>query len=248
MQSEHTNELSAALAKAQRDMKAATFNRINPHYKNRYADLASVIDAIREPLAANGLAYTQTGEIREGGFVLVTTLHHSSGQWVASEYPLPIGAKPQELGSALTYARRYSLCAIACIAADDDDDAEQAEKVGHKASTPQARINPHVTRPEDLSDAVVEYNEHGEPIDNIPLGDKRIETMTKARARPDFASAQMEMRKAQTPKELETWGRNNANRVASYPTEWQEILRNMYAEQMQEIRAKSEPENVLQAG
>lgn len=54
MQSETTNELSAALAKAQRDMKAAAFNRINPHFKNRYADLTAVLDAIREPLATNG--------------------------------------------------------------------------------------------------------------------------------------------------------------------------------------------------
>src|SRR5690349_8719611 len=100
-------------------MTSATFNRINPHFKNRYADLAAVLDAIRKPLVDNGLSVTQTTEIRENGFVLVTTLRHASGQWIASEYPLPLGAKPQELGSALTYARRYSLSAIACIAADD---------------------------------------------------------------------------------------------------------------------------------
>lgn len=125
------------------------------------------------------------------------------------------------------------------------DEMDQAAVV--TADEPK-RENPHVTRPSDLSDAVVEYNEHGEPIDNIPIGDERIEPLTKAKARPDFAAAQMEMRQAQTPKQLETWGKNNANRVASYPPDWQEILRNMYAEQMQEIRAKAEPDNALAGG
>lgn len=142
MQSQETNDLSAALAKAQAGMKAATFNKTNPHFKNKYADLAAVLEAIRKPLAENGLSVTQTTEIREGGFVLMTTLRHASGQWVASEYPLPTAAKPQELGSALTYARRYSLSAIACIAADDDDDAEGARVSGQTSSAPSAKPNP----------------------------------------------------------------------------------------------------------
>lgn len=142
MQSENTAELSAALAKAQADMKAATMDRTNPHYKSKYATLASVLCAIREPLTKNGLAVTQTTEMRDGAFVLVTTLRHSTGQWVGSEYPLPVGAKPQELGSALTYARRYSLSAIVCIAADEDDDAEGAQSSGQSASAPKAKGSP----------------------------------------------------------------------------------------------------------
>ena len=148
MQSEQTADLSAALAKAQATMKAAAFDKTNPHFKNKYASLAAVIDAIRTPLADNGLSYTQTTEIREGGFVLVTTLRHATGQWVASEYPLPSAAKPQELGSALTYARRYSLSAIACIAADEDDDAEGARTSGQTTSTPKAKTSP--IKPEAL--------------------------------------------------------------------------------------------------
>jgi len=136
MQTENTNELAAALAKAQGAMEAAKFDRQNPHFKSKYASLAAVVDAIRKPLADNALSYTQTTEIREGGFVLVTTLRHASGQWVASEYPLPLGAKPQELGSALSYARRYSLSALACIAADEDDDAEGARQNGQTNSAP----------------------------------------------------------------------------------------------------------------
>jgi hypothetical protein len=139
MQTENTNELAAALAKAQGAMQAAKFDKTNPHFKSKYASLAAVVDAIRKPLSDNALSYTQTTEIRDGGFVLVTTLRHASGQWIASEYPLPTGLKPQELGSALSYARRYSLSALACIAADEDDDAEGARQNGHTNSAPAAK-------------------------------------------------------------------------------------------------------------
>jgi hypothetical protein len=53
---------------------------------------------------------------------------HTSGQWIASEHPLPLSGRPQEIGSALTYARRYSLSALIGIAADEDDDANAAQK------------------------------------------------------------------------------------------------------------------------
>lgn len=121
------------------------------------------------------------------------------------------------------------------------DEMEQA------TVAPSAYANPHVTRPSDIVPEV-EYDEHGEPVDNIPRGDERIEQMTKAKARPDFAAAQHELRLTKTPKELETWGKNNANRIESYPADWQEILRGIYAEHMADLRKISEPDNVLMAG
>lgn len=127
MQSEHIDKLTEAMAKAQATMENATLNKVNPHFKSKYADLAAIFDAVRKPLASQGLIVTQTTELREGGFVLVTTLAHSSGQFIKSEYPLPVAGKPQEVGSALTYARRYSLSAITGIAADEDDDANAAQ-------------------------------------------------------------------------------------------------------------------------
>ena len=127
--SEQISELAAALAAAQGAMKNAVMNRTNPHFKSRYADLAAIWDAARQPLSANGLAVVQT--IGDG--VLHTRLLHTSGQWIASEHPLPMAGRPQEIGSALTYARRYSLSALIGIAADEDDDANAAEKV-HRAN------------------------------------------------------------------------------------------------------------------
>lgn len=98
------------------------------------------------------------------------------------------------------------------------------------------RENPHVTRPTDIVPDV-EYDQHGQPIDNIPLGDERIEQLPKAKARADYAAAQHEMRLTKTPRELEKWGAANANRIASYPSDWQAILRGTYAEHMADLRA-----------
>ena len=140
MQSENVDLISAALVKAQGVMKAATYNKVNPHFKNKYADLAAVIDAIRKPMAENGLGFTQTMYATDTALFLTTTLRHTSGQWISSEYPLPMGATPQQLGSALTYARRYSLSSIACIAADEDDDAE-ATRTDGLSTVPSPKIS-----------------------------------------------------------------------------------------------------------
>jgi hypothetical protein len=123
--SENINELAAALAKAQGAMKPAQFNKINPHFKSRFADLNSCMDACKQPLADNGLCVMQLPEQVEGKDILVTMLAHSSGQWITSEYPL-LAARmdSQGFGSAMTYAKRYSLCALLGIVADEDDDGE----------------------------------------------------------------------------------------------------------------------------
>ncbi len=143
MNSEQTNELAAALAKAQGAMENAKLNKANPYFKSKYADLASVIDAIKKPLADNGLGYTQVTVIygkpdKQETFVLVTTLMHSSGQWTTSEYPLPfLPDKPQAMGSAITYARRYALAALCGIAAEEDDDANAAQAASGTKKPPK---------------------------------------------------------------------------------------------------------------
>jgi hypothetical protein len=130
--SEQTDQLAAALALAQGEMKNATLNKSNPHFKSRYADLAAVRDASVPALAKHGLALTQTTEFDDAGrFILVTRLAHKSGQWERSVYPLPLCVdKPQAMGSALTYARRYAWAAMVGISADEDDDANEAQDEG----------------------------------------------------------------------------------------------------------------------
>jgi hypothetical protein len=101
------------------------------------------------------------------------------------------------------------------------------------------RENPHVTRPSDLSDAKIEVDPAtGEIIDNIPLGDPSVETLSKKNARADYEAALKEMESAATPKQLETWGQRNKDRVQSYPSDWAEILRMRFAEHRDYLRGK----------
>lgn len=120
--SETINEIAAALAKAQGEMENATKNAQNPHFKNNYADLAGVLNAVRPVLSKHGVAIWQATSIEGNVMVLHTRLIHSSGQWLESIHPVcALPAKPQEIGSCETYARRYSLAAICGIAQEDDD-------------------------------------------------------------------------------------------------------------------------------
>ena len=130
MQSESIAALAAALSKAQADITGALKDSSNPFFKSKYADLASCWDACRKQLAANGLAVIQTTNTTDAGVVLVTTLAHSSGEWIRGV--LPVVTKdngPQAQGSGITYARRYALAAIVGLA-QIDDDAEAAQARG----------------------------------------------------------------------------------------------------------------------
>lgn len=120
--------IAAALAKAQKAIKKTVKEALNPHFNSRYADLATIHDACREPLADNELAVVQSPSA-EGNLVRMTTLLvHSSGEWIESD-PLQVQARdaaPQSVGGCLTYLRRYQLAAIVGVAPEDDD-AEGAE-------------------------------------------------------------------------------------------------------------------------
>lgn len=122
--SESIAALAAALAKAQGAMKGAVKDSANPFFKSKYADLASVVEAIRAAFSANGLSYIQTVEPSDKDEVVVeTTLLHASGEWIScGMLALPVSkADAQGYGSALTYARRYSLSAAVGVAPEDDD-------------------------------------------------------------------------------------------------------------------------------
>ena len=124
--SELINELASALCNAQSQMGGAVKDSANPFFKSSYADLTSVIKAIKQPFADNGLSYTQFPVSNENGVGVSTRLMHISGQWLEMEYTLPTVKKdPQASGSAITYARRYALQSIAGIPTADDD-AESA--------------------------------------------------------------------------------------------------------------------------
>ena len=128
--SESIKELAAALAKAQGAMKGALKDSANPFFKSKYADLASVVEAIRASFSANGLSYIQTVEPSDKDEVRVeTTLLHASGEWISCGIlSLPVSKiDAQGYGSALTYARRYSLSAAVGVAPEDGNAASLAK-------------------------------------------------------------------------------------------------------------------------
>lgn len=162
--SDPSNELAAALAKAQGDFGPLVKGRENPHFKSRYADLAAVLDVIRAPLAEHALCYVQGEVLDDAGrpVRLVTRLMHASGQWVETDYPISVtdsrgGSAAQAVGSALTYARRYSLQALLGLAAEDDD-GEAAHGRGRdrreESAPPREEVHPLVARARRLAAAL----------------------------------------------------------------------------------------------
>jgi len=122
--SEIIGNLAKALCKAQNELGGAVKNSSNPFFKSSYSSLTDVVKAIKQPFADNGLSYSQFPITSDGGggIGVVTILMHNSGEWLESEFYLPLAKKdPQGGGSAITYARRYALQAMAGIPTVDDD-------------------------------------------------------------------------------------------------------------------------------
>lgn len=117
----HTT-IYAALAAAQRDMGPVLKENMNPAFKSRYADLSNVVGACLPALNKHGIAVFQPMREIDGKRFVVTILAHESGETIENPVELIIGKNDmQGLGSAMTYARRYGLMAMAGVAPEDDD-------------------------------------------------------------------------------------------------------------------------------
>ena len=120
--SDTIGEIAKALCKAQSEMMGAAKDAKNPFFKSNYADLSSVVKAVKEPFSNNGLSYSQFPITSELGAGVSTILMHTSGEFLQSELILPLSKKDaQGAGSAITYARRYALQSLAGIPSEDDD-------------------------------------------------------------------------------------------------------------------------------
>lgn len=114
-------------------------------YKYKYADLSDVTEAVLPVLNKHGFAWLTMPEMTEHGNVLRYRLVHEGGGSVSGTYHLPTGA-PQDIGSAITYARRYALCAVTGVAPDgDDDDGKRATDAARKPAEPTMPVNVAVT-------------------------------------------------------------------------------------------------------
>jgi len=124
MQSSPTTALlNKALVDAHKLISNPVKNKVNPHFKNRYADLEATTACVRESLLLCGLTVVQL----PCGDGMATRLLHVSGEWLESTTYFS-EENPQKYGSALTYFRRYALQGLGFIVAEDDDDAELASK------------------------------------------------------------------------------------------------------------------------
>ena len=131
--SESIGALAAALAKAQAQMTVAVKGSANPFFKSKYADLASIMEAVRKPLTDNEIAVVQTTDIDERGVVVETVLMHSSGEWISGRLLMvPVKTDPQGIGSAITYGRRYGLQSMVSLPSDDDDGNAASGQVAEK--------------------------------------------------------------------------------------------------------------------
>jgi len=214
--SEQINELAEALAKAQGEFKPLTKNRTvkvrtrdGREYGYSYAELPAVLDAIREPLARNGLALIQTtdpmGQVAE----LNTVLVHKSGQYLSTCMPLDLNGSSQDVGSRLTYLRRYSITALLCLAADDDSDeatslqaevqiAPRASQTPQKAK-PQAMPSQQQVISETIDKALAApTGKLGAPFDlvlkNGPHAGKQLQELSHDEAKAYFTQMQEELK------------------------------------------------------
>lgn len=142
-------EIYNAIVKAQSQIKTASKDAHNSHFRSKYADLGSVWEAIKQALHSNGLAVVQLTRIHESGApVLVTRIIHVSGEHIEGEYPIVCKdpTDPQKLLSSVTYARRAALSAALGVIADDDDgntaSGIQQQATPVKAPAPAAKQGP----------------------------------------------------------------------------------------------------------
>lgn len=201
MKSESIGKLALALSKAQSKITGALMDSQNPFFKSSYADLASVMDAIRIPFAENELAVSQIADEKDGKLILLTFLMHSSGEYLMSTYP--VSSKdmnnPQAIGSGITYARRYALAAIAGVAQVDDD--SESAMARPKVEEKKSLVNHAPTFQSDVEKGA-EYVKAGKLVSDAQL--KRLYAIqSKSKMSGDDISKMIKMRfKKESSKEL----------------------------------------------
>lgn len=125
--------LNQALVKFHANLKPIKKDAQNPFFKSDYLTLSGILDAVRQPLASNGLAVIQSMRVQDATTILITKLLHESGEELISEMIMPVLSDPQKMGSLLTYYKRYQLQALLLISTSDEDDD------GNSVSMPQSQ-------------------------------------------------------------------------------------------------------------
>lgn len=136
------SDLHIAMAKAFPEIEGAAKDRNNPAFKTKYADLSSVVEAVKPALVKHGLFFVQLTHEQQGGVCIETVVHHASGESMSfGKLYVPAGKQDaQGYGSALTYARRYSLMTAFGVCPEDDD-GNAAVKPAPQRQEPSDRIS-----------------------------------------------------------------------------------------------------------
>ena len=212
-QSETLTKIAPALVAALSEMRGALKDSKNPHFRNDYASLESVIETAKPVLAAHGLAFMQgLGEYVGGAMTVSTRIIHESGEWIESDFQMPVGkADPQGTASASTYARRYSLMGILGLPAlDDDGEAAMTRSAPPK---PEAK-NPTVSvQPEGLD----WYGASGTGMSAYAAKQKKLE-LVHDQWRQEIASIP-------TMEALQVWARNHDEEIKALPWAWRVEIR-----------------------
>jgi len=167
-------QIATALVKAQKAFGPALKTATNPHFRSRYADLAACVEAVMDGLNSNGIALVQQLTESDTGVIVETVFIHESGEMLnCGKLHVPaVKHDPQGYGSALTYARRYSLMAACGIAPEDDDGNAASRKVEKKSEVDESVMADHLaaieatTTQDDLKKAYVKAYAYanGEPV------------------------------------------------------------------------------------
>ena len=179
-------QISAALVKAQKAFGPALKTSTNPHFKSRYADLSACVEAVIEGLNDNGIMLMQPCHESESGVTVETLFIHESGeQMSAGKLHVPAAKNdPQGYGSALTYARRYSLMAACGIAPEDDD--------GNAGSKPAPKREPVTLTDNTVADFLTTIND-AKDMDALKkafsVAYKAAEHVSDAKAQAKFEQA-----------------------------------------------------------
>lgn len=185
-------QIASALVKAQKAFGPALKSSTNPHFRNKYADLSACVEAVIDGLNNNGIFLMQLTDEHPDGIKIQTVFIHESGEQMSSGWLFVPAAKadPQGFGSALTYARRYSLMAACGIAPEDDDGNAGSKPVPAKPAAPvpvpKVVQPPVVEAPAVVAPPVAQVVEEKKAVALSPkLEGKEGEWQLKVSAQPD---------------------------------------------------------------
>jgi hypothetical protein len=165
---------------AKQEFKHIPKNSYNPYHKSKYANLDAVLAAISESFDKYNLCLLQPTEVRDERVILKTVIYHvESGEQISSELLLPQNTDPQKTGSAITYYRRYALCSLLGIIADEDDDGNATIPSKITKSTPQNNQNNEPTA-SHIRPLSIPYNDDEEKAKAIHAEMKKANLLPEA--------------------------------------------------------------------